>query len=194
MPQEPWIFPPANGLIVAELSRNSSRPRHNSILATGSCPELTSLSTATSTEICVAKRTLHGHILESATVAERMSWAAKRKTTRPENMSYCFLEIFNIHMPLLSGEGEEKAFIRLQSRILKYSSDQSLLAWGCGSWADDRAIWSLDMHFGPNSKSTPRSTTPLFIHLPCCPSSPFNTGLHLARAFSCMQWRIMPTR
>lgn len=65
----------------------------------------------------------------SKSVANRMSWAAFRETTRPEDIAYSLLGIFHINMPLLYGEGEEKAFFRLQEQILKSSDDQSLLAW-----------------------------------------------------------------
>ncbi|KIN07159.1 hypothetical protein OIDMADRAFT_64423, partial [Oidiodendron maius Zn] len=37
-------------------------------------------------------------------VAERMSWASKRTTTRIEDTAYCLLGIFNVNMPLLYGE------------------------------------------------------------------------------------------
>jgi hypothetical protein len=67
--------------------------------------------------------------LGSISVAEKMSWAAKRETTRVEDMAYCLLGIFDINMPLLYGEGE-KAFQRLQEEILRNSHDQSLFAWG----------------------------------------------------------------
>jgi hypothetical protein len=66
--------------------------------------------------------------LPRTSVAKRMSWAAKRHTTRPEDVAYSLIGIFDINMPLLYGEGE-KAFIRLQEEILKESDDQSLLAW-----------------------------------------------------------------
>jgi hypothetical protein len=61
-------------------------------------------------------------------IAQRMSWASKRKTTRIEDAAYCLLGIFGVNMPLLYGEGEN-AFIRLQEEILKSSLDQSLFAW-----------------------------------------------------------------
>jgi hypothetical protein len=64
-----------------------------------------------------------------ATIAERMSWAAKQHTTREEDMAYSLLGIFGVNMPLLYGEGS-KAFIRLQEEIIKTSGDQSLFAWG----------------------------------------------------------------
>ncbi|KAI1759688.1 HET-domain-containing protein [Hypoxylon sp. FL1150] len=65
----------------------------------------------------------------SASVARRMSWAAKRVTTRPEDSAYCLMGIFSVNMPMLYGEGAEKAFIRLQEEIMKQSDDQSLFAW-----------------------------------------------------------------
>ena len=45
------------------------------------------------------------HRLGFASVAQRMSWAAKRNTTRVEDLAYCLLGIFDINMPLLYGEG-----------------------------------------------------------------------------------------
>ncbi|KAJ8109574.1 hypothetical protein OPT61_g7362 [Boeremia exigua] len=48
-------------------------------------------------------------------VEERFCWAATRETTRKEDRAYCLLGIFDIHMPLLYGEGEETAMKRLRS-------------------------------------------------------------------------------
>ena len=72
-------------------------------------------------------------------IAQRMSWASKRKTTRMEDIAYCLLGICGVNMPLLYGEGEN-AFIRLQEEILKSSVDHSLFAWGLtpGSNSYDR--------------------------------------------------------
>ncbi|OTA53183.1 HET-domain-containing protein [Hypoxylon sp. EC38] len=67
--------------------------------------------------------------LTSESLARRMSWAAKRVTTRPEDMAYCLMGIFSVNMPMLYGEGAEKAFLRLQEEIMKLSDDQSLFAW-----------------------------------------------------------------
>ncbi|OQE29980.1 hypothetical protein PENSTE_c002G00180 [Penicillium steckii] len=66
--------------------------------------------------------------LQTISVARRMSWAAKRKTTRVEDEAYCLMGIFDINMPLLYGEGK-KAFLRLQEEILRVSDDVSLFAW-----------------------------------------------------------------
>ncbi|KAM5355593.1 hypothetical protein ACJ41O_002239 [Fusarium nematophilum] len=66
--------------------------------------------------------------LHSVSIAQRMSWAAVRDTTRIEDQAYCLLGIFDINMPLLYGEGS-KAFVRLQTEIIRGSADQSILAW-----------------------------------------------------------------
>ncbi|KAH8689252.1 ankyrin repeat-containing domain protein [Phaeosphaeriaceae sp. PMI808] len=66
--------------------------------------------------------------LESISIAQRMSWAARRETSRIEDRAYCLLGIFRINMPLIYGE-RETAFIRLQEEIMKISADHSLFAW-----------------------------------------------------------------
>ncbi|KAK5651520.1 hypothetical protein OQA88_11974 [Cercophora sp. LCS_1] len=68
--------------------------------------------------------------LEQASIARRMSWAAKRETSRTEDMAYCLLGIFGINMPLLYGEGKN-AFRRLQEELMRaYPFDHTLFAWG----------------------------------------------------------------
>ncbi|KAL2821664.1 hypothetical protein BJX63DRAFT_427663 [Aspergillus granulosus] len=71
---------------------------------------------------------LLGDELGYASVAQRMSWAAKRKTKRKEDIAYCLMGIFGVHMPMLYGEGE-RAFIRLQEEIMRVTNDHSLFAW-----------------------------------------------------------------
>ncbi|KAE9375038.1 HET-domain-containing protein, partial [Stipitochalara longipes BDJ] len=67
--------------------------------------------------------------LFGVSIAKRMSWASRRVTTRVEDMAYCLLGLFDVHIPLLYGEGE-RAFMRLQEEIMRHSHDHSLLAWG----------------------------------------------------------------
>ncbi|PPJ54968.1 hypothetical protein CBER1_05647 [Cercospora berteroae] len=71
-------------------------------------------------------------------VARKMSWAARRVTTRPEDLAYCLLGLFDVNMPMLYGEGMLKAFMRLQQEIIKKSDDKSIFAWG----------WDLPGEFG----------------------------------------------
>lgn len=66
--------------------------------------------------------------LDSCCVAQRMSWAAHRETTRIEDRAYCLLGIFDINMLLLYGE-EDKAFLRLQEEIIRSRADLSVFAW-----------------------------------------------------------------
>ncbi|KAK4060638.1 hypothetical protein Trihar35433_10046 [Trichoderma harzianum] len=87
-----------------------------------------SLQEAVSDQTRIPVNILSGADLETATVAQRMSWASRRKTTRIEDNAYCLMGIFGINMPLLYGEGE-RAFIRLQEEIMKISNDHSLFAW-----------------------------------------------------------------
>ncbi|KAK7462446.1 hypothetical protein VKT23_008045 [Stygiomarasmius scandens] len=62
-------------------------------------------------------------------IAQRMSWAALRRTTRPEDQAYCLMGIFGVSMPPIYGEGGAKAFMRLQQEIIKISDDRSIFAW-----------------------------------------------------------------
>ncbi|RMY72718.1 hypothetical protein D0862_14403 [Hortaea werneckii] len=66
--------------------------------------------------------------LQSRCIAERLSWASKRSTTREEDTAYALLGIFDANMPLLYGEGS-RAFKRLQEQISLRSNDLSIYAW-----------------------------------------------------------------
>ncbi|KAL8295974.1 hypothetical protein RB600_001458 [Gaeumannomyces tritici] len=67
--------------------------------------------------------------VRSASVAQRMSWAASRNTAREEDLAYCLLGIFDVAMPMLYGVGS-LAFRHLQEAIIKKTRDDSILAWG----------------------------------------------------------------
>jgi len=67
-------------------------------------------------------------LLDDIPAARRMSWAAKRKTTKKEDIAYCLLGIFGVNMPMLYGEGMA-AFIRLQEEIINDSNDLTIFAW-----------------------------------------------------------------
>ncbi|PMD16890.1 hypothetical protein NA56DRAFT_730642, partial [Hyaloscypha hepaticicola] len=60
---------------------------------------------------------------KEASVAQKMSWASYRETTRIEDLSYCLLGLFGVHMPPLYGEGEN-AFMRLQREIMNTTDDE----------------------------------------------------------------------
>ena len=61
-------------------------------------------------------------------VAQMMSWAANRETSRVEDRAYSLLGLLDVSMPMLYGEGKG-AFERLQLEIIRKSNDQSIFAW-----------------------------------------------------------------
>ncbi|KAM0142795.1 hypothetical protein ACHAO1_001033 [Botrytis cinerea] len=63
-----------------------------------------------------------------ASIAQKMSWASRRSTTRVEDQAYSLLGLFDVNMAPLYGEGK-KAFMRLQLEILAVSDDESIFAW-----------------------------------------------------------------
>lgn len=67
-----------------------------------------------------------GRALSQYSVDERLSWVSHRSTKREEDKAYSLLGIFNVHMPLIYGEGEESAFKRLHEEIHKGSRDHRL--------------------------------------------------------------------
>lgn len=113
----------------------------------------------------------HSQALSSISVVKRMSWAARRNTTRIEDVAYCLMGIFDVNMPMLYGEGE-KAFERLQEEILKQTEDNSLFAWrassnsaayrGLFAASPDEFLQSYDIEPFPNlsgGKSPPSFTS-----------------------------------
>ena len=62
-------------------------------------------------------------------IAQIISWAAKRTTTRVEDKAYSLMGLLDVNMPMLYGEGK-KAFQRLQLEIIRSSNDRSIFAWG----------------------------------------------------------------
>lgn len=83
-----------------------------------------------------------GKLLPAIPIGRRMSWAAKRHTSRVEDKAYSLLGLFDVNIPMLYGEGE-RAFIRLQEEILKETTDLTIFAWTCeaeGPWGN--AIWN----------------------------------------------------
>ncbi|KAK7468914.1 hypothetical protein VKT23_003411 [Stygiomarasmius scandens] len=62
-------------------------------------------------------------------IARKMSWAARRQTTRPEDRAYSLMGIFRVSMPVIYGEGLTNAFMHLQREIILSSDDRSIFAW-----------------------------------------------------------------
>ena len=61
---------------------------------------------------------LRGTPLTQFPIKEKVRWAEKRQTKETEDRAYCLLGIFDVHMPLIYGEGDN-AFYRLREEIDK---------------------------------------------------------------------------
>lgn len=65
----------------------------------------------------IPRAALRGEPLDGFSRDERMSWASHRHTEEEEDQAYSLLGIFDVSMPLIYGEGKEKAYKRLQVQI-----------------------------------------------------------------------------
>ncbi|CAN9481224.1 unnamed protein product [Alternaria alternata] len=78
----------------------------------------------------IAVQALEGIPMTGFTVDERMQWAQGRNTKREEDAAYSLLGIFDVQMPLLYGEGRQKAIDRLRKEIKEYHSINLPIAVG----------------------------------------------------------------
>lgn len=77
----------------------------------------------------ISHSVLSGHdSLEDICAAQKMSWAAGRRTTKVEDRAYSLLGLFGVNMTTIYGEGK-RAFLRLQHEIMRQSADHSIFAW-----------------------------------------------------------------
>ncbi|THU97116.1 HET-domain-containing protein [Dendrothele bispora CBS 962.96] len=88
-----------------------------------------SLRDAISAITLIPVEVFKGKDITEFSIAQRMSWAAFRETTRPEDQAYSLMGLFGVNMPPIYGEGGPKAFVRLQQEIIKISDDRSIFAW-----------------------------------------------------------------
>lgn len=110
-------------------------------------------------------------------IAQKMSWAAQRKTARVEDEAYCLMGIFGVNMPILHGEGA-KAFLRLQQEILEQSDDESIFAWESACHLDSNSSGML----ARNAADFGHAGDIIRLHLKGAPVFPFemtNKGLRI---------------
>jgi hypothetical protein len=74
----------------------------------------------------IALEALRGRNLAKFSVEERMSWAATRTTTVKEDTVYCLLGIYGVFLPLIYGEGERYATLRLREEIGRRQEGQGI--------------------------------------------------------------------
>lgn len=68
---------------------------------------------------------LQGNPLTDFSINERLLWAENRSTKREEDAAYSLLGIFDIYMPLIYGEGKQRALRRLHKEIRDYLSEEA---------------------------------------------------------------------
>lgn len=83
-----------------------------------------SLETLLHEVTCISVNALRGAPLSNFSVDERLSWMMVRVTKRAEDRAYSLFGIFDVHLPLIYGEGEKKALNRLLEEIDKGSQVQ----------------------------------------------------------------------
>ncbi|KAK3351892.1 putative heterokaryon incompatibility protein [Neurospora tetraspora] len=64
----------------------------------------------------IPRKAFQGVPLSDFSVAERMRWIEKRDTKYREDKVYSLFGIFDVHIPVLYGEGRQKALKRLQDK------------------------------------------------------------------------------
>ena len=67
----------------------------------------------------ISPSVLTGGSVHSCGIPERLKWTARRKTSRAEDIAYCLLGIFDVHIMADYSEGEDRARIRLWEEIMK---------------------------------------------------------------------------
>lgn len=60
---------------------------------------------------------LRGGVLSQFDIEERFRWTESRTTSREEDLSYCLFGIFDISLPVIYGEGKNRAQRRLRQEI-----------------------------------------------------------------------------
>ncbi|KAG0708659.1 hypothetical protein DFH29DRAFT_427026 [Suillus ampliporus] len=62
-------------------------------------------------------------------IREKLQWASKRFTTRPEDIAYSFFGILDVRLPIHYGENRQNALGRLLQEIVTQSGDITALDW-----------------------------------------------------------------
>lgn len=78
----------------------------------------------------------------SCSVAQRMSWAAHRRTERVEDRAYSLMGLFDVSLPMIYGE-REKAFLKLQQAIIETLDDESIFTWSLNDTAHPKGYSGL---------------------------------------------------
>lgn len=87
-------------------------------------------------------------------VAEKMTWASQRRTTKIEDTAYSLLGLFNVSLPIAYGEAD-RAWYRLMAVIANECTDASFFAWAGQPSPYSRALPSSPMSYLKLAPYTP---------------------------------------
>jgi hypothetical protein len=99
----------------------------------------------------ISIRALQGNSLAQFGIAERISWAEERVAKREEDTAYSLLGFFDISMPVIYGEGREKALFRLR-REIEHSSPTRQPTRSMKEGQTSRTTSSSFHNYGPGSR------------------------------------------
>lgn len=141
-----------------------------------------SLQIELSTVTGISKEVLLGADMSMIPACQKLYWAAHRITTRPEDIAYCLLGLLGVNMPLLYGEGAEKAFYRLQQAFLQTSDDETVFAWAVDAEdVESKPYWGLLAPSPRYFRHSGRYTIPRFkTHRHGRPVNMTNGGLRIS--------------
>lgn len=98
---------------------------------------------------------LRGAPLSRYTLDERISWGARRQTSRPEDKAYCMLGLCEVFLPFMYGWGESHAMSELRQKVQHSqaqidTTSQSVIRIGGASYNDllalnDKQLAQLDV-------------------------------------------------
>ena len=99
-------------------------------------------------------------LMNEASIGERWQWASRKLCTRPEDIAYSMLGIFNVNMPISYGEGEEatsRLGIILINRVVAAGPAEypSLLGWLDAVWLATKLSRADLVHFLLEANSSP---------------------------------------
>lgn len=93
----------------------------------------------------VSAGALQGETLANFSVEEKEAWAITRTTTVEEDMVYSLLGIFDVTMPLIYGEGKERARRRLRHELLLNTTGESFCS-ARNAYSRYIRFWSCQAH------------------------------------------------
>jgi hypothetical protein len=146
-----------------------------------------SLATEISRTTSIDETILRGEKgLDDFSVAQKMSWAANRQTTVPEDRAYSLLGIFDVSIPPIYDGNGCRAFNTLQKQIVDKTNDHSIFAWtayGSCPWDIKTSIYKWKCNLFAPSPDFFRLRNKIVPYSPNeYPDEPFevkNNGLHI---------------